>query len=196
LANVVSNRVHDIRSNAMVGRAWEDEVYRELQAEFPDGLYAIVRNKGLRNAKGEVIRINGSYVRPDFQVINRASGRIVAVVEAKAGLKTYLSGVGQQVLIRYQRFIDELGNPSLGTKAYPPDDLPELRPRYQERPQGPSAIEGLGRALNILMMASVAIDAWNAAQYQQDLEWYEQYDPDYYWQLMDYSFCGAPECNG
>jgi hypothetical protein len=120
----------NIGANNRAGANWQAEVRRRLETMYDSSRYDIVENHSLKNVNGKSVTINGRYVRPDFQIIDKATQRIVAIHEAKTGTLTYLQSKGQQVLTKYRTFAGRLNY-----KA--PPVIPEFRTR--SRPAGGGA---------------------------------------------------------
>ena len=75
-----------VGANRVQGKAWEAELLKALQQEFPPSLYDYTTQKALIDEEtGKAIRINGKYRIMDIIITNKQTGRIAAVVEAKSG---------------------------------------------------------------------------------------------------------------
>jgi RHS repeat-associated protein len=193
-AVVVAGTVNDVQGqttplqiaqNAKAGANWQAQVRQSLQQQYDPNKYDIVENRGIVNQNGDVVKINGRYVRPDYQVIDKASGRIAAIYEAKTGSVTYLSGPGQKVLLRYQQYASQVGY-----KAPPVKGMYKVRDPSREavedRPAG--ALDYLGGAVAVIGAIDLGLQLYEQEQqrqrYQQQLDWLKQNDPDYYNRLQ------------
>jgi hypothetical protein len=175
-----------IKQNAKAGAKWQDQVRQTLEQQYDPSKYDILENMAIRNQRGEVVKINDKYVRPDFQIINRATGRIAAIYEAKTGSLTYLSGPGQQVILRYQRYAARVGY-----KAPPVYKMYKTRnANLEDRPAG--ALDYLSGAVAVLGALDLGLQLYEQEQqrekYQQQLDWLKQNDPEYYNRLQEYQF--------
>jgi hypothetical protein len=154
-----------VRANARRGGNWQDTVRRKLETRYDPAKYDIIENHGLRNIRGKIVRINGRYVRPDFQVIERASRRIVAIHEAKTGTTTYLAQKGAAVIARYQKFAARLGYAA-----------PKVHAEFEVRSQTNPALRGMARAVPILFMVDLVVQAANGGptiEYPGTSSWLE-----------------------
>lgn len=152
-----------IKVNAERGAAYQSEVRSQLEATYSSDRYTIIENKALRDVNRRTVKIDGHYVRPDFQVWDKVTRRIVAIHEAKTGLLSYLTGKGQQVLSRYRLFASKLGY-----------EAPPVIAEYRARPAPGRWLERAGRAFNVLMLVPLLFDVanghdpWDLCSYDPD----------------------------
>jgi RHS repeat-associated protein len=79
---------------------WENEVYGRLRQQYPESDYDIVHNRAIRDpSTGRVLKDpeTGRYRRPDFQVFERSSTRLVHVEEGSLGTARSLQSKAAQI---------------------------------------------------------------------------------------------------
>ncbi|HEY2940450.1 MAG TPA: DNRLRE domain-containing protein [Gaiellaceae bacterium] len=174
--------------NVAAGAEHQANVRRMLEQRYDPAKYEIRENRALRNIRGQTITVNGIRRRPDFQIINRASGRIAAIYEAKTGTMAYLSGPGKRALWTYRAASAKLATQGGYLKA------PEVKAIYRVRSRG-ATVEGGGRGLGALGFLSVVIgaiaDEREQSRYENAMDWLRSNDPVYYGQLQYTQECSA-----
>jgi hypothetical protein len=181
----ISN-IPQIRINAASGLAYENDVQSYLETQFDPTYYEIIRNKSLRDpVTFKTLRIDGKYVRPDFQVVNRATGRLAAIYEAKTGTIDYLSGPGSAKIFVYNRYADAYtARANMASGSVPTEAVYDVAETAAERPMGAAMDSVLGKATAVLAVVGVAQALYQMHQQQSALAYLQTTDPVYYEQLM------------
>ena len=126
-------------------RQKELEVGGKLRAEYPADRYTILYNRAVRDPDtGQALRdAGGSVRRPDFQVIENATGDVVNITEVGTGSTEYLTGQKIPAFQRYQGIAGQL------------EPQPTVRLEYEVTP---SPVFGLaGRIFYPLMIIDMLI---------------------------------------
>ena len=158
-----------------------------LESVYDPNLYEIVENRTLVNAQGRTIRVEVrgrlTAIRPDFQIFNRASGRIVGVYEAKIGQLTYLKGRGGEALFRIQQAAARLGY-----ETPPVTAVYQLSSRIREAPARVSNLSRLGRVVSVfsalVFVLGIAADVHEQQELERQLQWLRENDPVFYSELQ------------
>jgi len=173
----------NITANRKLGTAWEDWAYSDLSARFPESQYLILRNNSLKypgtfadpSLAGKSVRIGGSIQKPDFIVINRASGRLVAYAEAGAGSYNYLTGPKEtQLFVRYSAAVEKM---ELG---YQPEVVPYYALRTGGRPILEPTVRWLSRITAVVQLADIAVESFALGREYEQEKWLIDNDLDFF----------------
>ena len=124
-------------------------------------------------------------MRPDFQVINRATGPLVAIYEAKTGTIDYLSGPGSARFVVCNEFVDAYEAPKgLPSGSVNREAMDEVAETGTTRPVDAAVDSVLGKATFLMAIVGIAQGLHQAQQQSDALKYLEVYDPAYYRQLM------------